>query len=71
MAKVPFRSIFTVNTDGSIVTTQATRIGGIQVPQGFHITRGTVFNGFDISQYVEHDLEVVVDNGVNVITGIY
>ncbi len=71
MANVPFISVFTINTDGSVTTNQATRIGGLQVPQGFVIRPGTVLNGIDITQYVGRNLEVITDNGVMVVTGIY
>lgn len=71
MARMPFASIFRINTDGSLVTNQSIRIGGVQLPQGSIIVRGTVFSGIDITQYNDHDLEVTTDNGVAVITGIY
>jgi hypothetical protein len=71
MANVQFNSIFTINPDGSVVTNQPTRIGGIQLPRGFVITPGVAFNGIDITQYKDHELEVVEDNGVSVVTGIY
>ena len=71
MSKVAFDSIFEIRPDGSVVTKQPTRIGGIQIPQGYVITPGVAFNGIDITQYRGRELEVTTDNEVSVITGIY
>jgi hypothetical protein len=71
MARVPFSSLFRTSEDGSLTANQPIRVGGITLPQGFIFRSGMVFGGIDLTQYADHELEVVTDSGVMVITGIY
>lgn len=71
MARVTFDSLFRKNSDGSLEPTQPVRIGGVTMGPGVRFTRGVAFGGIDLAQYEGRELEIVLDNGVPVITGIY
>ncbi|MBI4078808.1 MAG: hypothetical protein HY429_00745 [Candidatus Levybacteria bacterium] len=71
MARVAFESIFQVNPNGTIEPKQTTRIGGVTITPGITFSKGVGVGGIDLTQFIDHDLEITTDNGVIVITGIY
>ena len=71
MPRVTFNSLFKRNPDGSLEPTQTIRIGGVTMSPGVKFTKGVSFSGVDLAQYEGHDLEITMDNGTPVITGIY
>jgi len=71
MARVTFDSVFRVNPDGTIEPKQTTRIGGVTISPGITFNKGVGVGGIDLTQFINHDLEITTDNGVIVITGIY
>jgi len=72
MARVNFRSIFTVHPNGSLEPQRVIRINGITVRPGVQF-RDTTFNGVNLfdPQFFDHDLEVKLVEDIIVITGIY
>ena len=71
MARLTFDTVFLRNTDGSFSPRQIIRVGGVTLGPSVRFSPGVAFAGIDFTQYVNRDLEVQIDNGIMVITGIY
>ena len=69
--RMRFWDLFRANPDGSLQPTRVVKIGGVQMDPGVKFTRGVAFSGFDLFQYYGRDLEVEIQDGVAVITGIF
>ena len=69
--RVPFDTIFTQNSDGSLEPKRRTRVGGVTFGPGVKLSSGVAFAGIDFTKYIGHEFEVQEDGDILVITGIY
>ena len=69
--KVPFASLFQENTDRSITALVRVRVGGITIEPNTSLVPGTSIGGVDLTLYKGREFEIVIENEVSVIKGIY
>lgn len=68
---LPFESVFMVNsTDNSITTRVPVRVAGVTIGINETLRQGYVVGGIDLTQFVNRQLQVEIENGIYIIRGI-
>ncbi|HEU4913882.1 MAG TPA: hypothetical protein VFT16_00540 [Candidatus Saccharimonadales bacterium] len=73
MSRVGFWDLFILNPDGSITPRKHIKIAGVILEPTEHYSKGILFSGWDLFQYLGRDLELEEqpNNRPPVVTGVY